>query len=152
MSSNCSCKPRKKRTTFKSPYLSFIAGLFIALLPKCPFCILAYSSAITLCSGKTLYNHDPGWTSFISIALALFTLVVILLNYKGRKTIIAAILVLIGSLFLIYSEMYTGDIYQYYWGTAFLLLGVWLNANLMYFYQKCKVLFFNKNSFSICSK
>ena len=136
MKSNCSCRPRKKSHPLKHSRWSFIAGLFIALLPKCPFCILAYSSAITLCSGKKIYDHDPGWASFISIALALLTLALILYNYKGRKTIAAASLVLIGSLFLLYSELYTGDIRQYYWGTGFLLFGVWLNANLMYFYHK----------------
>lgn len=136
MSSNCSCKNRKKRDLFKHPHLSFFAGLFIAILPKCPFCILTYSSAITLCSGKTIYNHDPTWTSWISIALALFTLLAILLNFKGRKTIAAAGLVLLGSAFLLYSELYTGDLTSYYWGAGLLLVGVWLNANLMYFYRQ----------------
>lgn len=136
MASKCACKAGTKKKSFDSSILSFVAGFFIALLPKCPFCILAYSSAITLCSGKKIYCHDPTWSSYISIALAVFTLVVILLNYKGIKTIVAALLVVIGSISLVWSEMYTGDITEYYWGVFFLLSGVWLNANLMYFYNK----------------
>lgn len=136
MASKCSCKVRPERKNFNSSVLSFVAGIFIALLPKCPFCILAYSSAITLCSGKKLYHHDPTWASYISIFLAIFTLIVILMNYKGIKTILAALLVIIGSGFIIWSEMITGEITEYYWGVGFLLFGVWLNANLMYFYNK----------------
>ena len=136
MRAKCVCKAKTQRKSNTSSMLSFLAGIFIALLPKCPFCILAYSSAITLCSGKKLYHHDPTWTSYISIALAVFTLIVVLLNYKGLKTVVAALLVVIGSGFLMWSEMYTGEITEYYWGVFFLLSGVWLNANLAYFYHK----------------
>ena len=132
---NCTCKKERSRR-ITSSWLSMLGAFFIALLPKCPFCILAYSSAITLCSGKTLYCHDPAWSSYISIFLALFTLIIVLYNYKGTKTLIAASLVVIGSCFLFISEMYTGELSHYYIGTSFLMGGVWLNANLMYFYRK----------------
>ena len=135
MTPNCICKKNKIREV-RSSKLSFLGVLFIAILPKCPFCILAYSSAITLCSGKKIYNHSPEWYSYISIFLALFTLCILLYNYKGVKTIIAAFLVLLGSYFLYVSEMYTGELNEYYIGAGLLLMGVWLNANMMFFYNK----------------
>ncbi len=52
------------------------------------------------------------------------------------KTIIAAFLVLLGSYFLYVSEMYTGELNEYYIGAGLLLMGVWLNANMMFFYNK----------------
>ena len=110
-------------------------GLFIALIPKCPFCILAYSSAITLCSGTKVYMHHPEWTSWISIILAIFTLLMVLFNYRGRRTIYAAILVLLGSSLIVVSELYTGEIQVYYYGVTILLFGVWFNASFMYFYR-----------------
>lgn len=138
MATSCACKKESKRK-FDSSWLSVFGAFFIALLPKCPFCIMAYSSAITLCSGKKLYDSDPTWASFISIGLAIFTLTIILYNYKGSKTICAAVLVVVGSAFIFNSEFYSGEITHYNIGAALLLLGVWLNANLMYFIKRIQV-------------
>lgn len=135
MTPTCVCKKKKPRQ-LRSSRLSFLGVLFIALLPKCPFCILAYSSAITLCSGKKIYHHSPEWYSYISIFLALFTLCIVLYNYKGIKTIIAALLIIAGSYFLFDSEMYTGELFDYYIGAGLLMMGVWLNANMLFFYNK----------------
>ena len=135
MSSPCACK-KKKRWNVQSSFISIFGAFFIAILPKCPFCIMAYSSAITMCSGKKLYHSDPTWATYISIGLALFTLVIVLYNYKGTKTIIAAILVIIGSAFILNSEFYSGEMMHYNLGAGILILGVWLNANLMYFIKR----------------
>jgi len=135
MASHCACKKREKKNLYSS-WISVLGAFFIALLPKCPFCIMAYSSAITLCSGKKLYDQDPTWASYISIGLAIFTLIIVLYNFKGIKTIIAALLVMIGSAYIFSSEFYTGEMTHYNIGAALLLFGVWLNANLMYFIQK----------------
>jgi len=56
MPANCACKTKLDEKGFDNSILSFISGIFIALLSKCLF---AYSSAITLWSGKKLYHHDP---------------------------------------------------------------------------------------------
>ncbi len=132
-SNHCSSK---KNTICKKESLPFLAVVFIALIPKCPFCILAYSSAITLCSGTKVYMHSPAWTSWISIALAAMTLLMILLNYRGQRTIIAASLVIIGSAMIMISELYTGEISIYYCGASILLFGVWFNASFYFFYRK----------------
>jgi len=110
-------------------------GVLIALIPKCPFCILAYSSAITLCSGTTVYMHHPEWTSWISIILAVFTLMMVLVNYRGKRTLFAAFFVLLGSGLIVMCELYTGEIEVYYYGVILLLFGVWLNASFFYFYR-----------------
>lgn len=135
MASHCVCKKERKKNIHSS-WLSVLGAFFIALLPKCPFCIMAYSSAITLCSGKKLYDQDPTWASYISIGLAIFTLIIVLYNFKGIKTIIAAILIVIGSCFIFSSEFYTGEMTHYNIGAVLLLIGVWLNANMMYFIRK----------------
>lgn len=133
-SSSCSCKSNQK-VTKKRWQSSALLGVFIAILPKCPFCILTYSSALTLCSGATVYDHAPGWTSYISILLVLVTLFLILLNRKGAKTYWAAAAVLIGGAMITYSELYTGSLSTYYWGTTILIIGVWINGSFSYFYR-----------------
>lgn len=124
-------KIKKKRSSYP-----IIIGILIAILPKCPFCIAAYSSAIVLCSGTKLYNQSPDWTNYISILLAFVTLLMVVLNYRGKRTWYAAALVLIGSALIIRTELFTGNLSEYYYGAFLLLLGVWLNASFLFFYRK----------------
>ena len=138
---SCHCKKQKEAKvippkTATSSIGSALMGIVIALLPKCHFCVLAYSSAITLCSGTKIYNHTPAWTSYISIGLALLTLALILINYKGLRTLLAASLVIIGCLLISYSELKTGEIAFYYGGTFSLLFGVWVNGSFYHFFRK----------------
>lgn len=131
-SCNCSSGARKKKRTA----LPVVLGLVVAILPKCPFCILAYSSAITLCSGAQINNHASGWTSWISIGLALLTLLLVLVNNRGRRTWAAAALVIAGGLLILRAELYSGNLSTYYLGAIFLLAGVWINASFLYFFRK----------------
>ena len=132
---SCPC-PGEKKPKQKGKSLSVLSGLAILLLPKCPFCILTFSSAITLCSGAKIYQHAPGWASFISIGLAALTLFLLAWNYKGARTLLAAGLVLAGSYFIISSELWTGELAEYYWGAFFLLLGVWVNGSFYFFFRR----------------
>lgn len=133
MEKNCPCPSKKEDQKAALPILG---GILIAILPKCPFCILAYSSAMTLCNGSKIYHHAPGWASWISIVLAMLTLAMVLLNYRGTRTLIATALILIGSLLIIRSELYTGDVQGYYIGATALILGVWINASFLYVFHK----------------
>ena len=134
---NKSCRCRKGHKIEKrGRFLPVLTGLVIAFLPKCPFCIMAYSSAITLCSGAQIYDHNPTWVSYISIGLAALTLIIVLWNFKGIRTWIAATLVLLGSYFILDSELRTGDFENYYWGVGCLLMGVWVNGSFGYFYKR----------------
>jgi xanthine/uracil permease len=131
----CHCPPVNRKKSAKGVW-PLLSGLFIAIIPKCSFCVLAYSSAITLCSGKQVYDHAPQWTSYISVGLAVLTLFFILINYKGWRTILATVLVLIGSGIILRAELITGQLDNYYLGVFVLLLGVWMNASFYYFMKK----------------
>jgi len=121
----------KQRST-----LPFLGGVLLVILPKCPFCILAYSSAITLCSGSKMYMHSPGWTSWISIALAALTFLMVAINFRGNRTWVALAMIFTGSLLIIRTELYTGELTDYYIGASVLFFGVWVNASFYYFYRK----------------
>lgn len=137
-SDHCKCKLEHQAERRWAKPLSGLAGLLIAILPKCPFCILAYSSAATLCSGAKIYNHSPAWTSWISIALAAFILLSLLWNYKGYRTLLAAGLAFLGSALVLSSELYTGELATYYLGAALLLFGIWVNGSFRYFFSVIK--------------
>jgi len=135
---SCTCSSsKKKRKKRNNPY-PFLSGLLIALLPKCPWCILAYSSAITMCSGTKFYTPTDSWTTYLPISFAVFTLALLLYNYKGKKTILAATLVLLGSCLILDATFYYGDATAYYFGSLTLLFGVWINGSFFFFVRKFK--------------
>jgi hypothetical protein len=125
---HCGCTTHNK-VRIKNPHYPFLGSLLIVLLPKCPFCIMAYTSAITVCSAKSMSGYSPQWTSWISILLATLTFLIVAWNYKGRKTIVACALILVGVLLITQSELFSGLLTGYYWGSGLLILGVWVNGN-----------------------
>lgn len=130
----CHCKKRVVKKG--SGRLSWMAGLIIAILPKCPFCILAYSSAITMCGAAGLEEHTPVWSSYISIFFALLTFIFIASNFRGWRTVFSMVLVLLGSVGIVWSELMSGSLIQYQWGTFFLLTGIWVNGSFLSIMRK----------------
>jgi len=120
----------------KSSKLTVLGAVVIAILPKCPLCALAYSSAITMCSGATLYDHSTNWTSYISVSLCAFTIGLVLWNYKGRRTNLAVLAILLGSSFILHSEFFSGNVTNYYIGSMIVFIGVWLNGSFWHFANK----------------
>jgi hypothetical protein len=130
---HCTCKTHNK-VRIKNPHYPFFSSLLVALLPKCPFCVMAYTSAITVCSAKTITPvYSPAWTSYIPVSLAVLTLGIVVWNYKGGKTIASCLLMLTGILLIMRSELFSGQLASYYGGCSLLFLGVWVNGNLSYF-------------------
>ena len=134
-SNNCGCVSRKAPKE-NSSVRPIITGVLIALMPKCPYCILAYSSAITMCSGSKIYMQTPGLMSYITLGLAFLTLLFILINFRGKRTYIAASFVGVGSLLMLACQFYTFNMAHYYTGTVLIFLGVWINASFRYFYKR----------------
>ena len=67
-----------------------------------------------------------------------------LINYKGKRTIVALIFALLGGAMILASQVYTFNINHYYLGVVFLLLGVWVNASFRFFYREYIIPFFDK--------
>lgn len=133
-------KPAKDRTA-AFPILS---GLLIALLPKCPFCIMAYSGAMSLCSGKMLFPNANTYSGYVIIGLALVVLLGIMLNFKGKRTWMAGAITSVGIILLIISQFYSISEQLYYVAVGFLFFGIWYNGSFQYFYRKYFQNRFNK--------
>lgn len=117
---------------------SWLSALLIIVIPKCPFCIMAYSSAITMCGGADIYLQGNNWVSYIPIFLSLFIIGMLLMNYRDSRTKYALTLAMIGlSLVLSTHQMLLSPAY-YYYGTAFLILSIWLNGSLFSILGKLK--------------
>lgn len=135
MEKTCSCSVDKKTRPIKES-ASVFSIILVALVPKCPVCVLSYSSAIAMCGSSGVTGPVADWSLTLSVIMACTTLFLVLFNYKGKRTLWAAGLILIGSMFMLLAKLHTGWILDYYIGTLFLLLGVWVNGSFRYFYKR----------------
>jgi hypothetical protein len=117
-----------------------VSGILLVILPKCPFCIMAYSGTIMLCGKDTLIEKQFNHISPLSIALsAFFCLIIIgglLLNYRGSRTRYALGLSALGTMMVMQSVAIGGGQQLYYPGVAILFIAVWLNGSLLSILRK----------------
>ena len=132
---NHTCQ-KKCQSSYVKKSLSWLPAIFIAIIPKCPFCIMAYSGALTLCSGTTMYPNAGTSTSYLSLGLAVFVVLSIFFNYKGEKTKYAISFTLIGLFLLMGSQLFWISEYLYYTGVGFVFFGIWYNGSFSFFYKK----------------
>lgn len=130
------CKKASCKTNLTSRLsISWLPAVIIAVLPKCPFCIMAYSGALTLCSGSKIYPNAGGASAYITLGLCLVVLLGIIFNYKGSRTLIALFIALTGILFVFSSQFVFIGKFNYYTGVILLFFGIWYNGSFAYFYR-----------------
>lgn len=99
---------------------------------------MAYSGAIPLCSGSVVYPNEGYLPLILSMIFAAMVLFGIALNNKGRRTIIASIIGLLGLGVLVVSQAIFPSMTLYYLAVAIMFSGIWYNGSFSYFYKKIK--------------
>ena len=136
MNQNCHCLSKRKAQQRKES-ASILGTLLIAFIPKCPFCIVAYTSAISTCSTASMSEGIQNWSWWLSLILSAITLLLVIYNFKGTKSLIAIGMILAGSMAILLSKMNSFWFEEiYYTGSVLLLWGVWMNGSFYYFYKK----------------
>ena len=136
----CKTKPvvaLKRTPSKKNGFLSFLSTALIIILPKCPFCIAAYSGALFM-----FYEVDAAALAPVYVhlkpLLGMLVTATIAMNYKGRKSQVALAIVLVSMLFLLldtYANIHLLPAWVIY--SAF-FAGAWYNGNFEYFYRFLK--------------
>jgi hypothetical protein len=122
----CHETPIKKNASYKLPsILSFI----IVFLPKCPFCFVAYSSAMTMCGGPSLITHHSDWGAWLAIGLGGVVIFCIARNNRGAGTYKALFLALIGLCLVFFGVNEPDMMLWYYVGAILLLLAAFYNGS-----------------------
>ena len=132
-----SCNPGKRCASKKlTRSISWLPAIFIAILPKCPFCVMAYSGAVSMCSGKMLFPNANSYSGYFMVGFSIIILLGILLNNKGSRTLISVSIVSIGILLLAISQFVILSEPLYYLACLIMLLGIWYNGSFTFFYKK----------------
>jgi len=129
MLSNCNCHPIKKVN--RSSSASLFSTVVLIILPKCPICIMAYSSAITICGGPDMYLMSNNWVSYVPLVLALFINLMFLFNWRGQRTLYALTIALVGFILISLTHQLVLSSGFYNLGAALLLMSIWLNSSLI---------------------
>lgn len=91
---------------------------------------MAYSGAMSLCSGKTLFPNAGSNSIYIFAALCFIVLLSIRLNYRDSRTHLALLIAGLGSTILLCSQYFLLEQSVFYFGVVFIILGTWLNGSL----------------------
>lgn len=131
------CRPckKKKRVSKGKKQVGLLTTVLLVLLPKCPFCVMAYSGTFILCGkagGVSETGSSSPTTIFITLFFCLLVLLSILFNYRDARTRYALLLAVAGSVVIMYSVTAGGGLPFYYAGVILVFTGVWLNASLLY--------------------
>ncbi len=131
--SACASSPKGVNSTSWLPSsLSFL----IILLPKCPFCIVAYTSSMAMCGVSPLVSHHTDWGAWAALFLGVAVTYSIYRNYRGRGTASALMLAFVG-LLLVTIGVFVADVFVcYYIGSAMLLLAAFYNGSGFRFFHK----------------
>lgn len=105
---------------------TWISGFGLAIVPKCPICYVTYSSSIAICGLST--PHESKLNILLMLSLTALTIVFLIINYRGKRTLLSILLVAIGVSLIILlgpNVQYTNPLY--YMGSLTILSGVIIN-------------------------
>ena len=139
MNTNChSCAPTSPEPAKES--YGVMTGLMLALLPKCPFCIMAFTGTAMLCGEGTVVEISSTQNSLATIlitaVLCFLTFIGIALNKRGNRTLYAIAIALTGMAMVMFSVIKSGGQPLYYAGIVVMFLGVWMNGSFVWFAKK----------------
>lgn len=122
---------------FKGGFLSIMSTILLIILPKCPFCIAAYSGALLM-----FFDIDNSalipFFEHLKPLLGISIWILIILNYKKNKTPVAislasiALIVLLGDVYWNLTLVNNNYIYLIF------LFASWYNGNFKSFYSFLK--------------
>lgn len=133
-----SCNTCKKRLFIDTSQSGILATLLLIILPKCPFCVLAYSSTVALCTINP--TPDPeGQHNLISFIVVSIAAIAILFSIKNKvntsqKTLPYLISTLGLTMIMLTLVFHLGSA-LYYFSIGIILLGIWVNGSFLSFIQ-----------------
>jgi len=109
-------------------------------------CVMAYSGAMSMCSGKMIYPNASSESLYFILGLSAIVLYGIIFNYKGKKTLISIAIASLGIICLVLSQMYWYSEITYYLSVLIIMTAIWNNGSLYYFLRHIGKLLSNQKT------
>ena len=121
---------------------TLFSSLLIILLPKCTFCVAAYSGAVVLCSGRSFMPTHSLDGQIIFAFLSLIILFGLLRNPRGKRTAWSLMMVTISLALLFWMISHQIHGIAYLMASIVLFVGIWINGSFSSFFKKIKTINF----------
>ena len=127
-------KPTYKKSGGAGGSMSLLSTMLLILLPKCPFCFAAYLSAMALFFDIENEQMVP-YLTHAKPLLGIVIISLILLNQRGRRTLIALGIATVAMVFLVLKTYYSTDVLPDWLIYIAFFFSIWYNGNFKYFYR-----------------
>jgi hypothetical protein len=108
------------------------SGFVLLLVPKCPFCFMAFSSVLVFCgengTGHSSRHFYSSATLILSVIFCLTALLSIIFYYRPHCGKYALLLTVPGAAFVLVSVAAGGGMPLYYTGAALVMTGLLRNS------------------------
>ena len=126
--------PTHKKSGGAGGSMSLLSTMLLILLPKCPFCFAAYLSAMALFFDIENEQMVP-YLTHTKPLLGIVIISLILLNQRGRRTLIALGIATVAMVFLVLKTYYSTDVLPDWLIYIAFFFSIWYNGNFKYFYR-----------------
>jgi len=130
----CGNDCKAKESIKPKGFFGIWSGFLLLLVPKCPFCFMAFSSVLVICgengashSTRTFYSTTTLILTAIFCATAFLS---IMLYYRPGRGKYALLMVVPGIATLLFSVTLGGGVLVYYCGALLVLAGLVRNSGL----------------------
>lgn len=123
-----------KKASGANGSMSFLSTVLLILIPKCPLCLTAYMSAMVMFFDIENEQLVPILLHAKPV-LGVVILLMILLNRRGRRTVISLGIALTMMLFLLLKTYYATDLLPDWLLYLGFIFAIWYNGNFTYFYR-----------------
>jgi hypothetical protein len=114
--------------------MSLLSTILLILIPKCPLCLTAYMSAMVLFFDieneqlvPILLHGKP--------VLGMLILLMILLNFRGKRTLISLGIASVAMIFLLLKTYYATTLLPDWLLYSVFIFAIWHNGNFQYFFR-----------------
>jgi hypothetical protein len=135
----CSNDCITKKSVHPNRAAGISSGLLLLLVPKCPFCFMAFSSVMVFCgekgagqSSRTFYSTS---TLILTAIFCLTALLSMITYYRPGRGKYALLLAVPGIAILIFSVTEGGGMPLYYLGALLVIAGLLRNSGLWTFFS-----------------
>ena len=114
--------------------MSLLSTILLILIPKCPLCLTAYMSAMVLFFDIENEQLVPILLHAKPV-LGMLILLMILLNFRGRRTMISLGIASIAMVFLLLKTYYATALMPDWLLYTVFFFAIWYNGNFHYFFR-----------------